>query len=817
VKIVNVALILSLGFSFTACKSGTSPLLQVATKANSAPVATDKIISTLEDTAISTNLPAYDIDGNAITFTIVSNGTKGRAIFSDPSNGIFVYTPLPNVNGADVFTYRVNDGVHFSNVASVQVNIVAVNDSPGAMNVSVATLEDTPVSGTLGSVDIDSTALTYSIETNGAKGVATVTDVARGTFTYAPNLNTNGTDSFTFRVNDGSLESNLGTVSVTITPVNDAPVAQNGTLNTIQNVEATGTLVATDVDSPTLVFSIVAPATKGTVSITNAATGAYRYTPNLNANGTDTFTFKANDGALDSAVATVTVTIRPVPVAQNVAVSTVEGVPAFGNLVATDDAPVPFIYRLVKDSNTLGGLATLNPSTGAFSWTPSAGVGNDTFTYEACDATNLCSNVATVTVTVKPKLVSVVAGAFHNCGLNSLGKVSCWGNNANGQLGLEDTVNRGDQANQMGANLPYVNLSSNRTVRALSLGGAHSCALFDNGRVKCWGWNGSGQLGTGDAADRGGKTGEMGDNLPFVDLGTNRTVRSLSAGYNHTCAVLDNDRIKCWGDNEVGKLGLGDGVNRGAKNTDMGDQLPYVDIGTGRTAKRVVAGVNATCAILDNDQMKCWGGIASGDSITHGGQPDYMGDRLPEFDFGSNRSVVSLSVGVSMGCALLDNQKVKCWGSNSFGELGLGDTVSRGYGSETTGDNLPYVDFGGTHTVKQVVSGANHHNCAVLDDDSLKCWGYNRDDGVLGLGDIVNRGDKNNSMGENLPTVNLGTGRSVMGVTAGYNHTCAMLDNRQVKCWGKNLYGELGLGDTDTRGLLTKDMGDNLPNVGVYH
>ena len=134
---------------------------------------------------------------------------------------------------------------------------------------------------------------------------------ADGSFTYTPARDANGADSFTFRANDGTATSDA-VVSITVNAVNDGPVAQAGTLNTAEDTPQSGTLVATDVDSPSLTYSVVAQGTKGTVTITDASTGAYTYTPAQDANGADSFTFKASDGTTDSNVATVTIAATPV-------------------------------------------------------------------------------------------------------------------------------------------------------------------------------------------------------------------------------------------------------------------------------------------------------------------------------------------------------------------------------------------------------------------------------------------------------------------------------------------------------------------------
>ena len=133
------------------------------------------------------------------------------------------------------------------------------------------------------------------------------------------------------------------------------------------------------------------------------------------------------------------------------------------------------------------------------------------------------------------------------CAVTENGAVKCWGSNYYGHLGQGDTVSRGDDPNEMGNNLKTIDLGVGRRVKLLSVGGTQTCALLDNARVKCWGQNTVGQLGYGDFDIRGDQTSDMGDNLPYVDLGTGRTVTALSSGSGHSCTILDNGRVKCWG------------------------------------------------------------------------------------------------------------------------------------------------------------------------------------------------------------------------------------------------------------------------------
>ncbi len=228
-----------------------------------------------------------------------------------------------------------------------------------------------------------------------------------------------------------------------------------------------------------------------------------------------------------------------------------------------------------------------------------------------------------------PSVVQITAGGYHTCVRFGDSTVKCWGKNNVGQLGLGDTTNRGDQPGQMGANLPTVDLGPGRTALQIIAGSLHTCARLDNSTVKCWGYNNLGQLGLGDTAQRVTPA-----TLTAVDLGPGRTVLELAAGHHHTCARLDDGTSKCWGDNMSGQLGLGDILFRGAEAGQMGASLLAVNMGPGRAALQLTAGDLHTCARLDNAAVKCWGGNGSGqlglgDTTSRGGQAGQMGASLP--------------------------------------------------------------------------------------------------------------------------------------------------------------------------------------------
>ncbi len=280
-----------------------------------------------------------------------------------------------------------------------------------------------------------------------------------------------------------------------------------------------------------------------------------------------------------------------------------------------------------------------------------------------------------------------------------------------------------------------------------SSGYASNCVLLMGGKLKCWGFNSLGGLGLGDKNARGDMPGEMGAALPYVDLGADKVVIAVEVGDARTCAILQGGSLKCWGSNYSGRLGLGDTHHRGDGPGEMGDALPAVDLGPGALVKQVACGSNSTCALLVNGTIRCWGG-----QNIHG-------------DLGAGKS---------------------------FLQDDIGDE------SDEMGAATPTANLGGT--VKLISAGAVHY-CGQLENDSIKCWGAN-ESGQLGLGNTTDRGNKPNDMGNNLPTVNLGLpgGEVVTGLTTGSYHSCVLTSMGRVKCWGANDYAQLGLGDTQNRG-----------------
>ncbi|MBI2625923.1 hypothetical protein HYW68_02665, partial [Candidatus Parcubacteria bacterium] len=442
--------------------------------------------------------------------------------------------------------------------------------------------------------------------------------------------------------------------------------------------------------------------------------------------------------------------------------------------------------------------------------------------------------------------IDIAVGGVHSCAALDNGRAKCWGYNGYGQLGLGDTTNRGDSTaagHQMDDNLPGINLGTvggngtggDLTVTQIAIGNNHSCAAFTNGKMKCWGYNGYGQLGTGDTVNRGdsGAVGhEMGDLLPYADLGAGRTVVQIVAGNSFTCVLLDSasggSRVKCFGYNAYGQLGLGDSLDRGGSPASLGDALSTVDLGTvngdgtggSLYAVKISAGYFHVCATLNNSKAKCWGynaygQLGIGHNVSVGTSPLTMGDFLPYVELGTGKTALDIKAGGTDTCALLNDRTVKCWGGfdgPQYGNLG-NEALSMG---DAPGEmaRLTAVDLGtGRHATS--IHSNGYHACAILDDGNMKCWGYNGQ-GNLGTGDSIYHGDRPGTMGDALPITMVGTGRTVKAVATENNSTCAILDalagGSRVKCWGYNAYGQLGLEDTNDR-RYANQLGDSLSVV----
>jgi E3 ubiquitin-protein ligase HERC3 len=406
-------------------------------------------------------------------------------------------------------------------------------------------------------------------------------------------------------------------------------------------------------------------------------------------------------------------------------------------------------------------------------------------------------------------------------------RVKCWGINSGGQLGLDDSTDRGEMPGQMGADLPFVKLplspADGRNVVQVTVGDGHACVLLDDASVMCWGDNQYGQLGRGDLVTPLGVSWNPMSKVKAVPLALEPgdKVTSITAGGFSTCALTEFGHVYCWGRNERGELGLGDTQHHG----DQPGEIGRVDLGQGRHALQLSLGQWHRCALLDDGALKCWGRndsgqLGLGDRNDRGASLADMGDHLPAVDLGSRRAV-QVSAGALHTCALLNTGQVACWGSNEGGRLGLGTFAPNpvhphyAYGDEAgeMGDALAAVALRYADGAIRAISVGFNHSCARFETGKLQCWGLNYV-GQLGLGDSNVRGDQASDMGSNLPFVSLGAGPAVKAISAGGSFGCVRLEDGNIKCWGGNTHGQLGLGHTQHQGDAAGEM-ETLPTVSL--
>ncbi len=265
---------------------------------------------------MSGQLQATDVDGDTLTFSLITAMPSSEGTVSVQGNGGFSFTPAANFNGQTSFTFKANDGTVDSNTATVTIDITPVNDPPVAQDGAGSVPEDGVLSGLLpidtNTGDVDGDALTFSLVAPMPSSEGIVTMAVNGSFSFVPAPDFNGQTSFTFKANDGNLDSNTATFVITVTPVNDAPVANDDTATTLQgtalDIEVLGN--DTDADGDTLaVVSLLLIGTDGSVSVN--PDGTVRYTPSATFTGTDTFQYSVFDGTTGSNTATVTVTVLP--------------------------------------------------------------------------------------------------------------------------------------------------------------------------------------------------------------------------------------------------------------------------------------------------------------------------------------------------------------------------------------------------------------------------------------------------------------------------------------------------------------------------
>ncbi len=586
-------------------------------------------------------------------------------------------------------------------------------------------------------------------------------DPSTGLISGAPDTSA-GTFTFTVQVTDSTTPTpNTATRQLSITVVNPLFIGEfspntagvTGQPYGGQNIRVTG-------GTPPYTRSISSGALPGGVTL-NPSTGVLSGTPTTI--GTFIFTVQITDSSPTPLTATttqLTIVVTSPSVAFGLTfivqpTNTVAGVvispPVQVKATDTSGAVLPFIAITISiGSNPSGGILSgttpiSTDSTGVATFTDlkidKAGSGY-TLVASALSGTIVATSNP-FSITGSP--VNIAAGALHTCALLSDGTVECWGDNTFGELG------KGTAGPTTGSSTPVV-VSGLSGATAIAAGGFHTCALLSNGTAQCWGYNSNGQLGNGTTTD---------SSIPVAVSGLSGAT-AIAAGLYHTCALLSNGTVQCWGYNSNGQLGNG---------TTTDSSIPVAVSGlSGATA--IAARVFHTCALLSDGTAQCWGDNSYGDL----GNGSMTGSTTPVVvSLPSGTTAIAIAAGGDHSCALLSNGTAQCWGLNNFGQLGNGTTTN----SSTP---VAVILSGGLSRATAIAAGSNH-TCALLSDGTAQCWGYNGY-GQLGSGTFTD---------SNTPVpVNALSGATA--IAAGGYHTCALLSDGTGKCWGYNAYGQLGNG-----------------------
>ena len=316
-----------------------------------------------------------------------------------------------------------------------------------------------------------------------------------------------------------------------------------------------------------------------------------------------------------------------------------------------------------------------------------------------------------------PPITDVGLGDRHSCAVTGSGAVYCWGGAGRGATGY-----LGDGADHPVRGEP---IPLSKHVEELAISAGHSCARTSDGEVYCWGANQVGQLGYGNTTDIGLEVTP--DAVGSVDLGA-RALSLVGGSGFHTCALLEDGRLRCWGGNTNGQLGYA--------TTELVslDQVPDAlgDVQVGGPVMRAALGVRHTCVVLETGVVRCWGqgelgrlGYASEDSIFATTPAEYNRN----VNLGEGEAALDIAVGQDHSCALLRSGNVMCWGSNARGQLGVGAVDAIGDDEEPI--NGGFIDMGGRAAA---IAAAGQRTCVLTSDERVRCWGQGNT-GSLGCGD----------------------------------------------------------------------------------
>jgi alpha-tubulin suppressor-like RCC1 family protein len=339
----------------------------------------------------------------------------------------------------------------------------------------------------------------------------------------------------------------------------------------------------------------------------------------------------------------------------------------------------------------------------------------------------------------------VVSGENHTCALTQTGNVYCWGSNLYGQLGNGTTDYSKD---------PVKVLNLDSKVNSIAAGPFHTCVLLASGEAKCWGYNMSGILGTGDLYTTNLSTPEF-----VIDADTSlplANIEKITTGGWHNCALMMGGSIKCWGSDLFGQLGMEPPTESYMVAYPV--DVPFLGIFTD-----VSAGLDHTCAVANNGSAYCWGVNYNGELGI--GSSDFDPHPIPTQVINLNPNVSAIESGGRKTCILTNTGGVSCWGGSSIDHTAIQiPGLESGVEAISTGGALTYMEY---------------HTCALMETSgAVKCWGYNN---FSQLGDGTYR-----FFGENTPVDVLGLTGNAFKINTGATSTCALFESGAATCWGSD-------------------------------
>ncbi|HSO35941.1 MAG TPA: hypothetical protein VLT33_25615 [Labilithrix sp.] len=371
------------------------------------------------------------------------------------------------------------------------------------------------------------------------------------------------------------------------------------------------------------------------------------------------------------------------------------------------------------------------------------------------------------------KAKQVAAGVQHTCALTTEGAVRCWGGSDKGQLGNGAPYESGSTP------VPVQVTGLTAGVKMIDVGSEFSCAVTAAGGVKCWGLDDLGQLGTGIAYT---DTRVQASNVPVDVKGIASGALAVSVGGSSACAILSGGTVKCWGEDEYGKLGNDSPHSPGDGSPGF---LPPVDVVGLTGAVQISVGGHQACAVLETGGLVCWGSNVRGGLGIGTEDPS---KRVPVAVSALGTEVVAVETGADETCAILKSGTLKCWGQGDDGLLGDGMTGT------IRAVRLPQ-DVLGAPTGASSIS-LNGFACAVL-SGATKCWGKGA---ALGTDDAP-------GFETYAPArAAIGLGSASQQVSVGSQHACVVTTAGAIQCWGANGEGELGNGKPGNGGTARDDQ-----------